>query len=102
MMHETTIFFNKIDSIDATKFPEVYGVSHEFRRRIDLVAMAPYLLPHLWEVSTHIVVLPLYNGVLTNSQDSFVFGWRESGELNAILSIKVVDKFKIFLGEGKH
>jgi hypothetical protein len=36
------------------------------------------------------------NGNLLERQDSFISGWEEGGELNAIVSMKVTDKSKIF------
>ena len=64
--------FNKIDKVKKEEFPEVYGVGLLLENR------------RCW--------VPLTDGW----QDCFISGWEEGGELNAIISMKVHDKSKVF------
>lgn len=66
---EPYTLFNKIHSVQPSDFTAVYGVS-----RVQLLRSMAVLM----------------------CQDSFISGWEEGGELNAIVSMKVTDKAKIF------
>lgn len=62
--------FQKLNEFPLTKFTDIYGVSQCNSR------------------CAH------YHCILTFPKDTFISGWEEGGELNALISVKVKDKTK--------